>query len=172
MGVAPSGKRIGIRAFRKCLKCGTSTNNVCYGIRYEKPDPASESYLKHMFWACERCGEPSEELKEVPEPTERLMLTKRLLKVGEDYDVKSVTLQSNGKKVILTVDFPDYDPARLRRLTYKMEEEGFINVAELMELHQAGFRNQEDREKLLLRPMRYRRRENVRRAAFNSNIGW
>jgi len=125
-----------------------------------------------MFWACERCGESSEELKEVPEPTERLMLIKRLLKVGEDYDVKSVSIQSDGNRVILAVEFPDYDPARLRRLAYKMEEEGFINVAELIELHEAGFRTERDREILLLRPMRYRRKENVRRAVFNPNIGW
>jgi len=91
-----------------------------------------------MFWACERCGESSEELEEVPEPTERLMLTKRLLQVGEDYDVRGVSIQSNGNRVVLTVEFRDYDPARLRRLACKMEEQGFINVAELMELHQAG----------------------------------
>jgi len=156
MVVGSSGKRMNIRAFRRCLKCGISTEHVCYGSQYKKPEPASESYLKHMFWACERCGESSEELKEVPEPTERLMLIKRLLKVGEDYDVKSVSIQSDGNRVILTVEFPDYDPARLRRLAYKMEEDGFINVAELMELHEAGFRTELDREKLLLRPMRYR----------------
>jgi len=172
MVVGPSGKRINIRAFRKCLKCGISTEHVCYGLRYEKPDHASESYVKHMSWACERCGESYEELKEVPEPTERLMLIIRLLKVGEDYDVKNVSIQSHGNRVILTVEFPDYDSARLRRLTYKMEEEGFINVAKLIELHEAGFRTERDREKLLLRPMRYRRKENVSRVVFNPDIGW
>jgi len=95
MVVGPSGKRVSIRVCQKCRKCGISTEHVCYGIRYEKRDRASESYLKHMFWACGRCGESSEEVKEVPEPTERLMLIKRLLKVGEDYDVKSVSIQSD-----------------------------------------------------------------------------
>jgi len=31
----------------------------------------------------------------------------------------------------LNVEFPDYDPARLKRLAYKLEE-GFINAGELM----------------------------------------
>jgi len=171
MTVGPSGKHMTIRALRPCAKCKSSTQHLCYGIRYEKPEPTTESYVKHMFWTCQTCGEPSEELREVPEPTERTMLTQRLLRVGEDYDVKSVSIQSEANAVTLRIEFPDYDPARLRRLAFKLEE-GYINVGELMELHKAGFRNQEDREKLLMRPMRHRRRENIRRAIFGTNIGW
>ena len=170
MAIAP-GRTITIRDQRECVKCHALSWQICYGIRYEKPDPTADHYLKHMFWACERCGESSEEAKEVPEPTERVMLIKRLLKVGEDYDVKTVSIQSDANAVTLRIEFPNYDPARLRRLAYRLEE-GFINVTELMELHQAGFRTEQDREKLLLRPMRYRRRENVRRAVFDSNVGW
>jgi len=120
-----------------------------------------------MYWNCMNCGQPSEESKEVPEPTERVILVKRLLKVGEDYDVKGVKIESDANTVTVKVEFPEYDPARLRRLAYKLSEENFINVSELMELHKAGFRSQEELEKLLLRPMRYRRKENIRRAVFD-----
>jgi len=143
-----AGRKIPIRAQRECVTCHALTWQICYGIRYENPDPTADHYLKHMFWACERCSESSEELKDVPEPTDRLVLIKRLLKVGEDYDVKSVSIQSDANAVTLRVEFPSYDPARLRRLAYKLEE-GFINIAELMELHEAGFRTEQDREKLL-----------------------
>ena len=170
MAFAP-GRSITIRARRGCAKCRISTWHVCYGIRYEKPILTADCYLKHMFWTCEVCGETSEELKELPEPTERVMLVKRLLKVGEDYDVKSVSIHSDARTVTLRVEFPDYDPARLRRLALKLED-GFVSVGELMELRRAGFCSEEDREKLLLRPMRYRRKENVRRAAFESNTRW
>jgi len=166
-----AGRDMTIRAQRECVKCHALTWQICYGIRYEKPDPAADHHLKHMFWACERCSESSEELKEIPEPTERLMLIKRLLKVGADYDVKAVSIQSDANAVTLRVEFPSYDPAKLSRVARKLEG-GFINMGELMELHQAGFRNQEDRETLLMRPMRHRRKENVRRAVFGTDIGW
>lgn len=108
MVVGPSGKRI-TKASRRCTKCGVSTQQVCYGIRYEKPDPASESYAKHMFLTCETCGELSEELREIPELTEQLMLINRLLKIGEDYDVKSVSIQSDTRGITVRAEFPDYD---------------------------------------------------------------
>jgi len=94
-------------------------------------------------------------------------LLNRLLKVDEDYDVKDVSIQSDANAVTLGIEFPEYDRARLRRLAYKPTEKNYITVSELMELHKAGFRSQEDRKKLLFRPMRYRRRENVLRAVFN-----
>jgi len=83
MVVTPSGRRISIRALRKCEKCGVSTWHLCSGIRYEKSERAADWYMKRMYWNCMNCGQSSEELKEVPEPTERSMLLKRLLEVGE-----------------------------------------------------------------------------------------
>jgi hypothetical protein len=72
-------------------------------------------------------------------------------RIGEDYDVKGVSIQSDDNAVTFRIEFPEYDPARLRRLAYKLSEGNYITVSELMEPNKAGFRSQEDMEKLLSR---------------------
>ena len=93
MVVLPSGKRLNIRARRRCLRCGASTWHICYGIRYEKPEPKTKFYVKHLFWSCEVCGTASEETRQVEELSEQAMLVNRLLKVTEEYDLRSSTIR-------------------------------------------------------------------------------
>lgn len=138
MPVTPSGRKISIKAIRFCRKCGRSTHQVCHGIRYTKEKPESEVYRKECFWVCTVCLERTEESRELPEKTERLMLMERLIRLTEDYEFKNASIQSLGSKIIFTVQFPEVDMARLRRITSRFKEDGFIRVSELMELRKAG----------------------------------
>lgn len=108
MVVPPSSKRLTIRNQRPCSKCGTSTWHICYGIRYEKPEPSSDFYEKHLFWSCKRCDEPSEETKQIPEPTEQTMLLTRLLRLVEENNLDGSTLEVKG-------DNPSQDPVFWRK---------------------------------------------------------
>lgn len=66
------------------------------------------------------------------------MLMERLIRLTEDYEFKNASIQSLGSKIIFTVQFPEVDVARLRRITSRFKEDGFIRVSELMELRKAG----------------------------------
>jgi len=151
MVVPPSSKRLTIRNQRPCSKCGTSTWHICYGIRYEKPEPSSDFYEKHLFWSCERCGEPSEETKQIPEPTEQTMLLTRLLRLVEENNLDGSTLEVKGRQVVFTASFPTYDLERMRRIALRLQE-GYITAAELSELQNAGLRDREKRSVLLKIP--------------------
>ena len=61
--------------------------------------------IKTMFWACSVCGFNSQEMKEVPERTDRIMLIERFMKIPEQYDVKGVEIESQARRIILTVEF-------------------------------------------------------------------
>jgi len=137
--VTPSGRKISIEARRHCRKCGTSTEQIAHGIRYTKPE-SSEMYTKTIFWVCTVCGDHTEEVKQIPPETERLMLTKRLLKASEDYDLVDATIESRGHELIFRARFPPYDVERLRQVLNRYHEDGFITAKELMELEEAGMR--------------------------------
>jgi hypothetical protein len=47
-----------------------------------------------MEWICEICGNMEEDVKQVYEPTEKVRIINRLLRLGDDYDFINVNLSS------------------------------------------------------------------------------
>jgi len=138
MPVTPSGRKINISANRPCKKCGRATHQICYGIRYVKDDLEGRKYRREMFWVCTICLERNEEVKEIPEKTERLMVVERLMRLTDDYELKHASIEAQGNRLVFTIEFPEFDMARLRDISARYEEEGFIRLSDLLLLRKAG----------------------------------
>ncbi len=139
MPVTPSGRKINISAKRPCKRCGRATHQICHGIRYVKEDPDGPTYRRETFWVCTVCHERIEEAKEIPEKTERLMVVERLIRLTEDYELKNAFIEAQGNRLTFSIEFPEFDMARLREISAKYEEDGFIRLSDLLRLKQAGF---------------------------------
>lgn len=119
---------------------------MCAWVRYRGSDEptAPTSYLKTMQWICECCGKPEEEAKVVYEPTDKIRIINRLLRLGDDYDFIKVSLASRPNEILVRIETPDFDPSELRAIQEKQRETGFVNVAELLMLQKAGFKRPGD----------------------------
>jgi hypothetical protein len=95
--------------------------------------------LKTTEWICEDCDNYEEEVKEVLEPTDRAMVTKRLMAIPEDYEVLGYTLTSEADAVSIRIRFPDFDMSEMRAIKDKQRETGFITADELLRLQKAGY---------------------------------
>lgn len=141
-----SGKHYTMRAKRACPTCGLMTWHSCSSIRYSQPEEPTvpESLNKRMEWICETCTKVEEEIKQVYVPTDKTRIVNRLLRLGDDYDLRSVKIESSPDEIILRVKLPDFDMSELRSVQYKQQETGFITAEELMLLQKAGFRRSSD----------------------------
>jgi len=92
------------------------------------------------------------------------------MRISGDYDVKTDSLKIQADKVTFEVGFHQFDPAEIRRIISKAEDKYFIAVRELQQLEKAGVRRRKDREKFLVRPVRFPRKQYVRQRAFQSGI--
>jgi hypothetical protein len=110
---------------------------VRYGQWPESTVPAS--LKKEMQWICETCTNVEEEIKQIFEPTDKLRIINRPLRLPEDYDFITVQFSSLPNEVLVSIQFPDFDPSEMRAIQTKQRETGFINVNELIELQKAGF---------------------------------
>jgi hypothetical protein len=119
---------------------------MCAWVKYRAPDDPTvpTSYVKMMQWICDSCGNAEEETKVVYEPTDKIRIINRLLRLGDDYDFIRVSLASRPNEILLRIQTPDFDPSELRAIQEKQRETGFVNVAELLMLQKAGFRRPAD----------------------------
>ena len=97
-------------------------------------------YVKRVEWVCEWCDTHEEEKREVPVPTEKTRLVKRLLSVTEDYDVVGYELSSEANTVTITIRLPRWDMDEVRAIQSKQQEIGFITVDELIKVQRAGYK--------------------------------
>ena len=133
-------------ARRLCKTCLRETWQMCVSVRYsEPPEPTvPSSLIKRMEWICDDCTNLEEEFKQVYEPTDKLRIINRLLKLPDDYDFIRVQLSSLPNEVLVSIQFPDFDPSEMRAIQAKQRETGFISVSELIELQKAGFHRPKD----------------------------
>jgi hypothetical protein len=94
--------------------------------------------------------------------TEGGMIFKRLLKVTDDYYVKSTSVTTKGRHVILDVELYPFEPEPIIRIIEKLEKNQYINALELEQLRKAGMRQVYDREKFLKRPLWPKTRQEIR----------
>jgi hypothetical protein len=85
-----------------------------------------------------------EEVKQVYEPTDKVRIINRLLRIPEDYDFIKMRIESLPDEIVLRIKVPDFDPSEMRAIQHKQQETGFINVDELIRLQKAGFRRPMD----------------------------
>lgn len=146
MPFSRSGKHYTMRAQRMCKTCRVETWQLCSSVRYSQwPEPTVPSSLrKQLEWVCEGCGNMEEEVKQIFEPTDKLRIILRLLRLPADYDFVKLDLSSRADEILVRIRVPDFDTSELRAIQTKQKETGFVTVAELMQLQKAGFRRPSD----------------------------
>jgi hypothetical protein len=78
---------------------------MCVSVRYSQPSEPTvpASHLKRMEWICEICGNMEEERKIVYEPTDKIRIISRLLRLGDDYDFVNVNLSSQPNEIVVRI---------------------------------------------------------------------
>src|SRR5438552_6950919 len=69
-----------------CVKCNEQRDHVRFGRRVEPSKTPDTTSIWAEFWDCDHCGNHLEKREERPWPTDRDIITKRLLKVATDYE--------------------------------------------------------------------------------------
>jgi hypothetical protein len=133
--------RYAIHAQRPCPTCHQTTDQTSVGCKYSTVDvpKVPKSYLKHIQWVCDWCGNCDEEIKEVLEATDKTKIVKRLLSIKEDYDILGFTLSSEPNVISIKIRLPSFDMGELRAIQWKQRETGFITVDELLKVQRAGY---------------------------------
>ncbi len=136
-----SSSHYAIHTQRPCTACHQTTDQTSVGCRYSALEvpKVPKAYLKHIEWVCDWCGNCEDEVKEIPEPTDKTKIVKRLLSIKEDYDVLGFTLNSEPNVISIKIRLPDFDMAELRAIQCKQRETGFITADELIKVQRAGY---------------------------------
>ena len=86
-----------------CVKCNEQRDHVRFGRRIEPSKTPDTTFIWAEFWNCDHCGNHLEKREERPWPTDRDIITKRLLKVATDYEqVKASHLEVEHARIVLT----------------------------------------------------------------------
>ena len=101
--ITSSGKHIQIIERRHCSKCNTFTDQVCHKIRYQQNDEQSGTLLKTSNWVCPVCLTDREEVKVQPLPGDKVKIINRLLKMNEDYAIRSMNISSQPERLIVEI---------------------------------------------------------------------
>jgi hypothetical protein len=109
------------------------------------PEPTVPfTYIRQQEFYCTQCDNTATENKAITEPSDKLRIIWRLMRLSEDYEGIKTSIESIPDGIILRVWVPDFDMSEVRAVQNKQEETGFITVEELTKLQRAGFRRIRD----------------------------
>jgi hypothetical protein len=137
-----NGKHYTARAKRLCKRCGGETEQdlVMNRMRSTPQPTVPLTFIREQEWYCTQCDHIEHVVKEVTEPTDKQRIMNRLLRLGEDYDIPILSIESKANELLLRVRLPDCDMNELRAVQYKQQETGFITADELLLLQKAGYK--------------------------------
>jgi hypothetical protein len=136
--ITSTGKVLQIHGKRFCRKCGEITAQTCFYMKYRKHPRNDDAYEKTEKWICDRCVTETVVVKEIPEPTEKSMLVKLLMSLGEKYELAGSTIEVRVNEVRATFRFPEHNLPKLREIAYNWAERGYITAKHLLMLERAG----------------------------------
>ena len=136
--ITSSGKVLQYHGKKLCIKCNRITNHTCFHMRYRKSETNDDAYEKTERWVCDVCHTDKTIVKEIPEPTEKSMLVKLLMSLGEKYELAGSTIEVRFNEVRATFRFPEHDLPKLREIANNWAERGYINGKHLLMLQKAG----------------------------------
>ena len=136
--ITRSGKVLEYHGKKFCVKCNQITDHTCFSMRYRKSETNDDAYEKTEKWYCDKCHNEKVIVKEIPEPTEKSMLVKLLMSLGEKYELKGTRISVGLHEVRTVFIFPEHDLPKLREIANKWAERGYINAKHLPMLHKAG----------------------------------
>jgi len=103
-----SGRHIQITGRRYCATCQTITDQVCHKVRYQDNSYGEEgTLLKKSYWICSACVTESEEVKVQQLPGDKVRIINRLLKMQDDYAIRSMKIASRSESLIVEIRVAD-----------------------------------------------------------------
>jgi len=103
-----SGRHIQISGRRYCRVCQTITDQVCHKIRYQGDGSDDEGALvKKSYWICSACVSESKEVKVQPLPGDKVRIINRLLRMQDDYAIRSMKITSRSEGLIIKIAVDD-----------------------------------------------------------------
>ena len=99
-----SGRHIQITGRRFCESCKSITDQVCHKVRYQGTEPPKTgTLLKKSYWICSLCVTENEEVKVQQLPGDKVRIIHRLLRMVDDYAIKSMKIASRPEKIIVEI---------------------------------------------------------------------
>ena len=136
--ITRSGKVLEYHGKKFCPTCKGTTDHTCFWFKYRKSETSDDAYSKEERWVCDKCHTDKIITKEIPIPTEKAMLVKLLMSLGEKYELKGTRISVGLHEVRAVFIFPEHDLPKLREIANKWAERGYINAKHLLMLHKAG----------------------------------
>jgi hypothetical protein len=136
--ITRSGKVLQIPGKKWCATCNEITDQTCFHMTYRKSEKSDDAHEKSERWNCNRCHTHKLIVKEIPIPTEKAMLVKLLMSLGERYELAGTTISVGFHEVRATFRFPEHDMPKLREIANNWAERGYINAKHLLMLQRAG----------------------------------
>jgi hypothetical protein len=121
-----------------CAKCNEITDQTCFHMAYRKSEKSDDADEKRERWNCNKCHTDKTIVKEMPIPTEKGMLVKLLMSLGQRYELAGTTISAGFHEVLVTFRFPEHDMSKLREIADNWAERGYINAKQLLMLQRAG----------------------------------
>lgn len=101
--ITNSGRHIQITEKRYCDKCNVSTDQVCHKVRYQDKSEQAGTLLKTSSWICPICLKESEDVKIQPLAGDKVKIIDRLLRMQDDYAIRSMNIASQPEKLIIEI---------------------------------------------------------------------
>lgn len=161
--ISSSGKVLQYHGKKLCIKCNRITDHTCFHMRYRKSETNDEAYTKTETWNCDACHTDKVIVKEIPIPTEKAMLVKLLMSLGEKYELEGSTVTVGLREVRATFRFPEHDLPKLREIANNWAERGYITAKHLLMLERAGMTDVSNIPPRRAPSRREARRETMRR---------
>jgi hypothetical protein len=114
------------------------TGHTCFYMKYRKSPTNDDAIQKEERWVCDNCHTERIVVKEIPNPTEKPMLVKHLMSLGERYELAGMTVTVQVNAVVAKFRFPEHDLPKLREIAYNWAERGYITARQLLMLERAG----------------------------------
>jgi len=97
------GRHIQITCRRYCQTCRTITDQVCHKVRYRDNPEQEGTLLKESYWICSVCVIESDELKVQPLSSDKVKIIHRLLRMQDDYTIRSMKITSRSEQLIVEI---------------------------------------------------------------------
>ncbi len=105
--ITREGKVLQVVETHLCQGCRALVKHTSFSIRYNASPSDPNSVLKSYRWVCSRCGAEREETRETVIPSSRARLIGRILKMRDDYGIRSMNISAANAKLTIEIAFED-----------------------------------------------------------------
>jgi len=105
--ITREGRVLQVAETHLCQRCKTLVKHTSFSVRYNASPTDPNSVLKTFRWVCSRCGEERGETREILIPSGRARLIGRILKMRDDYDIRSMNISAQNGRLTIEIAFED-----------------------------------------------------------------